>query len=171
MTPHAPADLTIRPVTEADYDDVRRITCSAYLEAGFFEASDHPYMRVLADVEHRAEHAEIWVAERDGVVVASVAITFEGQRYTDIAVTGELEFRMLAVDPLLQRGGVGRIMVEAIIEHARSLDGISAVSLTSGSDMTRAHALYRSLGFVRQPERDWWVPNEEILLWVFRLAL
>lgn len=171
MTLHAPTNLTIRPVTEADYDDVRRITCAAYLEAEYFEAADHPYMRVLADVEHRAEHAEIWVAERDSVVVASVAITFEGQRYTDVAVAGELEFRMLAVDPTLQRGGVGRFMVESIIEHARSLDGISAVSLTSGSDMTRAHALYRSLGFERQPARDWWVPGEDILLWVFRLAL
>lgn len=171
MTPTAPTDLVIRPVTAADYDDVRRITCAAYLEAGYFEAPDHPYMRVLADVEHRAEHAEIWVAERESAVVASVAITFEGQRYTDIAVAGELEFRMLAVDPNCQRGGVGRQMVEAIIEHARSLDGITAVSLTSGSDMTRAHALYRSLGFERQPERDWWVRDEEILLWVFRLIL
>ena len=73
MTPTAPTDLVIRPVTTADYDDVRRITCAAYLEAGYFQGPDHPYLRVLADVEHRAEHAEIWVAERESAVVASVA--------------------------------------------------------------------------------------------------
>ncbi len=163
--------VTIRPIRREDYDDVRRITRGAYLEAGYFTDDAHPYMAVLSDVEHRAQHAEVWVAERDGTVVGSVALTFAGQRYTDIAVEGELEFRMLAVDPAVQRGGVGRAMVEQVIEHARTLPGIEAVSLTSGSDMVRAHQLYESLGFVRIPERDWEVPNEDILLWVFRLAL
>lgn len=165
------SSIVIRAVRPEDYDDVRRITRNAYLEAGYFTDKTHPYMAVLADVEHRAEHAEIWVAERDGSVIGSVALTFAGQRYTDIAVEGELEFRMLAVDPAVQRGGVGRVMVERIIEHARTLPGIEAVSLTSGSEMVRAHGLYASMGFVRVPERDWVVPNEDIILWVFRLAL
>lgn len=165
------APITIRPIQPGDYDAVRRITRGAYLEAGYFADEAHPYMAVLADIEHRAEHAEVWVAERDGVVVGSVALTFAGQRYTDIAIEGELEFRMLAVDPAVQRGGVGRAMVERIIEHARTLPGIEAVSLTSGSDMVRAHRLYESMGFVRVPSRDWEVPNEDILLWVFRLPL
>ncbi len=163
--------LTIRRVTEEDYDDVRRITRDAYIEAGYFQDPDHPYVQVLSDVEHRAEHAEVWVAEQDGLVVGSVAITFEGQRYTDIAIAGELEFRMLAVDPTAQGSGIGRQMVEWIISYARTLEGIDAVSLTSGSDMVRAHRLYQSLGFVRVPSRDWWVRDEEIHLWVFRLAL
>ncbi len=166
-----PPDITIRPVRYEDYDDVRRITRDAYLAAGYFTDESHPYMAVLSDVEHRAQHAEIWVAERDGLVVGSVALTFAGQRYTDIAVEGELEFRMLAVDPAVQRAGVGRVMVERIIDHARTLPGIEAVSLTSGSDMVRAHRLYESMGFLRVPERDWYVPNEDILLWVFRLPL
>ncbi len=163
--------FSIRRVSAADYDDVRRITRDAYLHAGYFDAADHPYVQVLADVEHRAEHAEVWVAEDDGVLVGSFAITFEGQRYTDIAIAGELEFRMLAVDPAVQNGGYGRRMVEWIIDYARSIDGIEAVSLTSGSDMVRAHRLYESLGFRRVPSRDWFVPGEDIQLWVFRLAL
>lgn len=163
--------LTIRRVLHGDYDDVRRITRDAYINAGYFDDPDHPYVQVLADVEHRAEHAEVWVAEEDGAVVGSFAITFEGQRYTDIALAGELEFRMLAVDPTVQRGGIGRRMVEWIIDYACGLEGIEAVSLTSGSDMVRAHRLYESLGFERVPSRDWWVPDEDILLWVFRLPL
>lgn len=176
MTSAPPASSThprivIRPVRPEDYDDVRRITRDAYLSAGYFADESHPYVSVLMDVEHRAEHAEVWVAERDGAVVGSTALTFAGQRYTDIAVEGELEFRMLAVDPTLQRGGVGRALVERVVEHARSLPGIEAVSLTSGTDMVRAHRLYESMGFVRVPERDWVVPGEGMLLWVFRLAL
>ncbi|WP_245192407.1 GNAT family N-acetyltransferase [Arthrobacter pigmenti] len=161
----------MRRVTETDYDDVRRITRDAYVGAGYFEDPNHPYVQVLTDVEHRAAHAEVWVAELGGAVVGSVAITFEGQRYTDIAIAGELEFRMLAVDPAVQRGGIGRRMVEWIIGYARTLEGIDAVSLTSGSNMVRAHGLYESLGFERVPSRDWWVPDEDIHLWVFRLAL
>lgn len=162
--------ITVRQATEADFDDIRRITRDAYLSAGYLEADD-PYVKELENVEDRAANALVWVAELDGRVAASTAITFAGQPYTDIAVEGELEFRMLAVDPALQRGGVGRALVSAVVEYARSLDGVHAVSLTSMTPMTRAHALYRSMGFERVPERDWIVPNTDILLWVFRLPL
>lgn len=162
--------ITIRQATEADFDDIRRITRDAYLSANFIEA-DNPYVKDLENVEDRAANALVWVAELDGKVAASAAITFAGQPYTDIAIEGELEFRMLAVDPALQRGGVGRALVAAIIDYARSLDGIHAVSLTSMTPMTGAHALYRSMGFKRVPERDWVVPDEDILLWVFVLEL
>ena len=162
--------ITVRQATPADFDDIRRITRDAYLKAGFIDA-DNPYVQELENVEHRAEHAELWVAELDGQVAGSAAITFAGQPYTDIAIEGELEFRMLAVDPALQRGGVGRTLVNAIVEHARHLDGIHAVSLTSMTSMTRAHQMYLSLGFERVPERDWTVPGEDYILWVFRMAV
>ncbi|WP_331271249.1 GNAT family N-acetyltransferase [Arthrobacter sp. 135MFCol5.1] len=148
----------------------RRITRDAYLRAGHF-AADHPYMSVLEDVEHRAEHAEVWVAEAAGKVVAAVALTFAGRPCSEIARDGELEFRMLAVDPAHQGGGVGRAVVREIVKHARQLPGVEAISITSATFMERAHTLYESLGFRRAPERDWCVPAEDVLLWVFRLEL
>ncbi|TPV48661.1 GNAT family N-acetyltransferase [Pseudarthrobacter phenanthrenivorans] len=154
----------------ADFPEVGRITRDAYLRAGHF-AADHPYMGVLEDVEHRAEHAQVWVAETAGKVVAAVTLTFAGQPYSEIARDGELEFRMLAVDPAHQSGGAGRAVVKEIVEHARQLPGIEAISITSATFMERAHALYRSLGFHRAPERDWYVPGEDVLLWVFTLDL
>lgn len=89
-------------------------------------------MRVLDNVEHRAERAEVWVAEASGTVVAAVTLTFAGQPYSEIAVDNELEFRMLAVDPAVQGGGIGRAVVRQVIEHARTLPGIRAISITSG---------------------------------------
>ncbi|WP_043420139.1 GNAT family N-acetyltransferase [Arthrobacter globiformis] len=160
----------LRRAVPADFPEVRRITREAYLRAGHF-AADHPYMSVLEDVEHRAEHAEVWVAEAAGKVVAAVTVTFAGQPYSEIAQDGELEFRMLAVDPAHQGGGVGRAAVRQIVEHARQLNGIEAISITSATFMERAHKLYRSLGFRRAPERDWYVSGENILLWVFRRQL
>ena len=110
-------------------------------------------------------------AEADGKVVAAVTLTFAGQPYSEIAQDGELEFGMLAVDPAHQGGGVGRAVVRAIIEHAWSLPGIDAITITNATFIERAHALYRSLGFRRAPERDWHVPGENLLLWVFTLEL
>ncbi len=165
-----PVTVTLRRAVPADFLEVRRITRDAYLRAGHFPA-DHPYMSVLEDVEHRAQHAQVWVAENAGRVVAAVTLTFTGQPYSEIAQDGELEFRMLAVDPECQGGGVGRAVVREIVEHARQLHGIEAISITSATFMERAHGLYESFGFRRAPERDWYVPGEDVLLWVFRLRL
>ncbi|MET3172441.1 UNVERIFIED_ORG: ribosomal protein S18 acetylase RimI-like enzyme [Arthrobacter sp. UYCu721] len=162
--------VAFRRATPSDFPEVRRITRDAYLRAGHFQA-DHPYMSVLEDVEHRAEHAQVWVAEAAGKVVAAVTLTFAGQPYSEIATDAELEFRMLAVDPTCQGGGVGRAVVRKVVDHARSLPGIEAISITSATFMERAHGLYESLGFRRAPERDWYVPGEDVLLWVFRLEL
>ena len=162
--------IALRRAAPSDFPDVRRITRDAYLRAGHFTA-DHPYMSVLDDVEHRAEHAQVWVAEAAGQVVAAVTLTFAGRPYSEIAADGELEFRMLAVDPARQGGGVGRAVVREVVEHARKLPGIGAISITSAMFMERAHRLYESLGFRRAPERDWYVPGEDVLLWVFRLEL
>lgn len=149
---------------------IRRITRDANKQAGSF-AAGHPYMSVLDDVKHRAQHAEVWVAEASGAVVAAVTQTFAGQPYSEIAVEDELEFRMLAVDPAVQGGGIGRAVVRQVIEHAQSRPAIRAVSITSATFMDRAHALYESLGFQRVPDRDWYVPGEDVLLWVFRLEM
>ncbi|CAN7244325.1 GNAT family N-acetyltransferase [Arthrobacter sp. LjRoot78] len=163
-------NLVFRQATPADYSEVRRITREAYLHAGHFTV-DHPYMSVLDNVEHRAKHAEVWVAEASGAVVAAVTLTFAGQPYSETAVEKELEFRMLAVDPAAQGGGVGRAVVRRIVDHAHAIPAVRAISITSATFMERAHVLYESLGFERAPERDWHVPGKDVLLWVFRLEL
>ncbi len=163
--------ITIRPVTESDYDAVARITRDSYLAAGYFDDAEHPYMQRIQQVAVRAAAAPIWVAERDGGIVGSVTLAVAGDEFADIALPDELEFRMLVVDPAVQRGGIGRAIVEAIIAHARTLDGISAVGLTTGQDWHGAHALYESTGFYRVPERDWLVPESRIKLLVYRLDL
>ncbi|MDQ1052797.1 ribosomal protein S18 acetylase RimI-like enzyme [Arthrobacter sp. SORGH_AS 212] len=163
-------NVAFRRAVPADFPEIRRITRDAYLRAGHF-SPDHPYMSVLEDVEHRAEHAQVWVAEAAGKVVAAVTLTFAGLLYSEIAADGELEFRMLAVDPAYQGGGIGRAVVREIVKHARHLPGVEAISITSATFMEQAHRLYESLGFRRAPERDWYVPGEDVLLWVFTLKL
>lgn len=162
--------LSFRPAQPQDYDAVRRITLDAYLGAGHVD-EEHPYLRILGDVEGRAVASQVWLAETGGAAIGAVMLTAFGQPYTEVAQERELEFRMLAVDPSSQGQGVGRAMVEWILEHARALEGVDAVVLTSASYMVPAHRLYTSLGFERVPKRDWSFDGTEKNLWVFRRPL
>ena len=161
--------ITVRPAVPADFGEIARITRDSDLAAGYFDNADHPYMKQIQDVAARAAAATIWVAERAGRIVGSVTLAVAGEPYADIALDDELEFRMLVVDPAVQRSGAGRAMVEAIIEHAKSLEGIRGVALTTGMTWESAHGLYRKTGVRRAPQRDWFVPGTDIKLLVFRL--
>lgn len=165
------SQITVRPAVEADFDAVARITRDSYLAAGYFDDADHPYMRKVQDVALRAGQATVWVAEREGQVVGSVTLARAGEPYADIALPDELEFRMLVVDPAVQRSGAGKAMMAAILEYARELDGVKGVSLTTGSTWESARSLYNKTGFARVPERDWFVPGTDIKLLVYRLDL
>jgi N-acetylglutamate synthase-like GNAT family acetyltransferase len=160
--------ILIRPAVPTDYDAIGRITRDAYLAAGYFASADHPYMRQIQDVARRAAQATVWVAEREGSIVGSVTLAVAGEPYADIAHSDELEFRMLVVDPAVQRSGAGKAMVQAILAHAKELPGIHAVALTTGLTWESAHGLYRKTGFERAPERDWVVPDTDIRLLVYR---
>lgn len=48
-----------------------------------------------------------------------------------------------------RRGGVGRALVEAAVEHAREA-GAVGLSLVTGADNRRAQALYEGLGWARE---------------------
>jgi ribosomal protein S18 acetylase RimI-like enzyme len=163
--------LTIRPAVEADFPAVARITGDSYLSAGYFDDAAHPYMVKIMDVASRARQATIWVAQREGAVIGSVTLARAGEPYADIALPDELEFRMLVVDPAVQRSGAGKAMVDAIVSHARTLPGIRGVALTTGQTWESAHGLYRKTGFQRVPERDWFVPETDIKLLVYRRDL
>ncbi len=165
------SQITVRPAVETDFDAVARITRDSYLAAGYFDDADHPYMRKVQDVALRAGQATVWVAERAGQVVGSVTLARAGEPYADIALHDELEFRMLVVDPAVQRSGAGKAMMAAILEYARELDGVKGVSLTTGSTWESARGLYNKTGFARVPERDWFVPGTDIKLLVYRLDL
>ena len=163
--------IAVRDITAADYDAVARITADAYLGAGYFDSVEYPYMQKIMRVGQRAAVASMIVAERDGVVIGSATLAVEGEEWADIALPGELEFRLLVVDPAVQRSGAGAAMVQAILERARHTEGLHAVSLTTGDDWHGAHALYRKLGFTRVPERDWVVPENGKMLCVYKMVL
>lgn len=142
--------LTIRPVRPEEHDRVGELTVAAYAKT--HDVGD--YAATLADVAHRAAHAEVLVAVEGDEVLGTATNVYDGGHYGEIATPSEVEFRMLAVDPAAQGRGVGTALVRACADAARRR-GRERLVLSSGPWMTTAHAIYDRLGFVRDPARDW----------------
>ena len=78
--------------------------------------------------------------------------------------------RMLGVLPEARGWGIGRALMEACADLARSR-GKRALLLHTTRPMRAARSLYRSMGFERDPDRDWDLPEEGVLLLAYRLVL
>lgn len=162
------AQLTVRDALPADHDTIRDLTLGVYLGE---ELADEGYAATLADVEHRAVHAELMVAEVDGVLVGSVAYARHGSAYAEITRgPEEAAFRMLAVLPEARGHGAGRALVLACLDRARSA-GMRRIVISTETGMQTAQRLYYGLGFRREPERDWSPhPGVDLLCYVVDLA-
>ena len=75
---------------------------------------------------------------------------------------------MLAVDPAMGGRGIGRALAEACVARAKA-EGRTGMTLYTLPTMTVAHRLYESMGFRRDPERDWeYLPGEVLLSYAIR---
>ncbi|NUL47814.1 GNAT family N-acetyltransferase [Cellulosimicrobium funkei] len=174
--------VTVRDARERDHAAIAHLTVTSYVDGGHIDPADE-YIGNLQDVAHRARQARVLVGEvhtEEGAVVAgSVVLTLPGMPMSETAREGELEFRMLAVDPRVQRRGVARALVRAAIDRAEQLEGVDAVVLTTMKTMTGAHRLYESEGFARVPERDWRLSDigqeptdgQDQVYWVYRRSV
>lgn len=160
--------VTVRPARDEDLDRVAYLVAHAYLTDGLIEEG-HPYLGELRDASHRADQATVLVAVavEDGTVLGTVTLAVAGSTYAEIARPGEVEIRMLAVDPVARGRGVGEALVRAAAEHGPTR-GAEAVVLTTMRAMHTAQRMYSRLGFERVPERDWSVEGTELL--VYRVA-
>ncbi|MFE6833318.1 GNAT family N-acetyltransferase [Streptomyces sp. NPDC057705] len=164
-------DMVIRRALPAEYAELGEITAQAYLADGHLDANeDDDYLNVLRDVAGRAAVAEVLVAERDGRVLGGVTFAAPGSPLADIAGPHEAEFRMLAVAREGRGQGAGEALVQACIERARAVEGVTGIVLSTQRSMAGAHRIYARLGFVRIPERDW-APIPGLTLLAYRLKL
>ncbi|MEV0076782.1 GNAT family N-acetyltransferase [Nocardia neocaledoniensis] len=160
--------LLIRTARADEFAAVAALTVQVYVGDGYVDQDDS-YVTELADVGHRAAEAEVLVAVHEGKVAGSLTVAAPGTRYAEIALPGELEFRMLAVAKEARGLGVGTALVRAVIDEAKA-GGYSAVALTTMGTMVDAHRIYKRLGFVGVPERNW-STDGGLPLYVMRLAL
>jgi GNAT superfamily N-acetyltransferase len=148
-TPAAPSPaaepVSIRPAVDADAEACGRIMHDAF--RGIAEAHGFPPDFPSAEAGTQLAAALITssaafgvVAESEGRVVGSNFLA-EGD---PIRAVGPI-----TVDPAFQGGGVGRRLMEAILQRAK---GARGVRLVQDAFNTRSVALYASLGFkVKEP--------------------
>lgn len=128
----APPDLTIRPVTADDHDEVGR------LHDDLFPGT---HTRGAALVASTAVHERRLVAERDGRILGYVA----AERQPD--GSGYIDY--LGVAPAFRRHGVGAQLVRAAVVALVDL-GCERFHLTVRESNAGARALYTGLGFVEE---------------------
>ncbi|GIG40062.1 GNAT family N-acetyltransferase [Cellulomonas phragmiteti] len=165
------APVRVRRATAADLPQVGDLTARAYV-ADALVAADHWYVDELRDAAARAARATVLVAVAAGTdaapgsgpcagtapgdarVLGTITLAAPGSPYAEIARPGELELRMLAVDPEARGRGIADRLVGAALREAVA-DGARDVVLSTLDTMHAAHRVYARLGFAARPERDW----------------
>lgn len=161
--------VAIREARPDEYGRIGALTVAAYRTLGDEALED--YEAELADAAGRAAVCPVLVAVGDkGAIHGTVTyVPGPGNPLAEQEREGEAGFRMLAVDPSARGRKVGRRLVEAAVERARR-EGRVGVAIVTRPTMTAAHRLYVSVGFERDPERDWeYEPGR--WLWAMSLRL
>jgi ribosomal protein S18 acetylase RimI-like enzyme len=90
--------------------------------------------------------------------IGTVFLVTPASRFRQIALDGEVEVHLLAVDPAYRGQGIAdALLAECLAEvHRRS---VQRVVLSTQPSMRAAQALYERRGFRRNPARDWARPD------------
>ena len=142
----------VRPATPDEFARVGELTVAAYRAL----AVDHlfgGYDERILDTETRAREADVLVAVLDRRVVGSV--TYAGDtasEWSEWTEPGEVQFRLLAVDPATRGEGAGAALVRECMRRAEAT--ASTIMIHTTPWMQIAAGMYERLGFVRRPDRD-----------------
>lgn len=131
---------------------------------------DVGYHAELRNVARRARQCPVLVAVDDdtGAILGTVTyVPGPDSPFAELERGDEAGFRMLAVAPTAQGRGIGRALATACVDRARA-EGRGGLAIFTRPAARAAQALYDSMGFARDPERDWeFEPGE--WLWAFVL--
>jgi ribosomal protein S18 acetylase RimI-like enzyme len=168
--PPPASDVVVRRVRPDEHAAVGALTVAGYDADGYLQRPDgtydHEYAAWIGDVAGRADDSEVLVAVDGERLVGTVTWCPYGSASAQLARRPHQgELRTLSVDPAARGRGVGRTLVAACLDLARST-GLDEVVLCSLAEMVPAHRLYRSMGFVRRPDLDW-SPAPGVRLWGF----
>ena len=147
--------LTARPTVTRDTPGIHKLIDEVYREydCALDVLTDDTHL--LAPGEYvRARGGEFWVVERDGEILATVAVKM---------LSGDAaELKTLYVSTLLRRQGWGQKLSDMVIGYARAR-GCRRMILWSDTRFTDAHRLYTRLGFHQLDEtRDLHDSNNSI---------
>lgn len=163
------AGFVVREIAPDEHNEAGEITVAAYRAVG---ETDEGYFPELRDVAARAAQVTVLVAVEEGTGRLLGNVTYvpgPGPYFEGAFGDGAAAFRMLAVAEEAQGRGVGRALVAACIERARS-EGRTSIGIFTRPFMHVAQRLYTAFGFEPAPELDWeFEPGEWLVAYRLRL--
>jgi ribosomal protein S18 acetylase RimI-like enzyme len=161
-------DWIIRTISSSDdWDAALTLLRSVFVDEGFTEPhlAEQTFVRSL--IEGQGEF--LAAVDSDGTILGAVLLPNQQSPLRQIAEADEAEFRLLGVSGAARGRGIGRGLVQECLNRAKRLRTRTMVLSTQPS-MLAAQFLYESLGFRRQPERDWVTPQGSVR-WVYAVEL
>jgi ribosomal protein S18 acetylase RimI-like enzyme len=144
--------ISVRAARPDEYAAAGEVTADAYRE--FFEGTKWAYyLRELADVEARAERAEILVAVDDDRIIGSVTLELDRRASLDDGplAPDQAHIRMLGVHPDARGRGAAKALMASCETRAREA-GKTVLTLNTTDLMAVAKAMYEKLGYARLAE-------------------
>jgi ribosomal protein S18 acetylase RimI-like enzyme len=158
------------PVSLDDADRAADVVEAAYEAVpNGWPLDEDGYRAELRDVRGRITSSVVACAYLDGQVVGCITYVPPGTPLDEHGGT-EPSIRMLAVGPSAAGRGVGAALVRWAIERA-SAERFGRLSLYTAEPMQIAQAMYRKLGFRREPDRDWtFRPGRTLLAYALEIG-
>lgn len=154
--------MEIREVRPDEYARAGEVTVAAWEE--FYGESLGGYAEHLRDIESRAKGAVVLVAiEGEEIIGTATYVPHAASPYSEGLREGEAGLRMLSVAPAYKRRGIGRALSLACVERARE-EGKKALVLHADEIVEASQRLYESIGFVRDPARDFQIDRETFVI-------
>ena len=122
----------------------------------------HPSEKMIED--YVSQGVMYYLEEGNDIAAAAALTPYQGENYHGIDWQVELSdaevavVHLLAVNPKLQKRGFAKMIMEEIIELAKT-KGMKAVRLDALDCNVPAHRLYESLGFKKRDVRNWYASN------------
>ena len=166
--------MKIRKMNKDEIQVIRELRVKGYCEYETYVSSEHWNVlktSLLSDNDIKS-NADIFVAEIDGNIVGSIVLFPASIQAYDWSedVQEYPEIRMLSVNPDIRGKGIGRALVEHCLQVAKEQNNVQ-IGLHTASFMTKASALYESMGFSRVTELDLEPMNDGIIVKAYRLNL
>lgn len=142
--------MTVRPLAPADAEAFRALRLRGLREApeafgSTFEEEVGRPLQVTADGLAGATGSSVLGAfDEDGALVGIGGVHREGRRKARhrAGIWG------MYVAPEARGRGLGRALLQALVEHARGMEGVHRLELGVTTTNTAARALYLAFGFV-----------------------
>lgn len=145
----APAAARLRPHRVGDIGWIIHRQAALYaLEYGWDAQFEALLAEISAGFLRRFDPAReaCWVAEQDGVILGAVFLVQARTEGTDLPLPETGQLRMLYVEPRARGMGIGHLLVDACIRHAREI-GYARMTLWTNDILHAARRIYERAGF------------------------